>query len=86
MGNKEYLQKELDLLLEKLRFWRYVLFAIVSAIIGIIFSISQNKLNVNIIVFGLVLSGFLGMILSIKRISFLTQEYKKYLKELKDAE
>jgi hypothetical protein len=34
----------------------------------------------------LVLTGFLGMILSIKRISFLTQEYKKYLKELKDAE
>ncbi|ACM92422.1 hypothetical protein NAMH_0995 [Nautilia profundicola AmH] len=86
MGNKEYLQKELDLLLEKLRFWRYVLFAIVSAIIGIIFSISQNKLNVNIIVFGLVLSGFLGIILSIKRLTYLTQEYKEYLKELKDAE
>jgi len=86
LGNKEYLQKELDLLLEKLRFWRYVLFAIVSAIIGIIFSISQNKLNVNIIVFGLVLSGFLGIILSIKRLTYLTQEYKEYLKELKDAE
>jgi len=61
LGNKEYLQKELDLLLEKLRFWRYVLFA-------------------------LVLSGFLGIILSIKRLTYLTQEYKQYLKELKDAE
>ena len=37
MGKKERLQKELDLLLEKIRFWRYVIFAIVSGVIGVLF-------------------------------------------------
>jgi len=44
MGKKERLQKELDLLLEKIRFWRYSLLAILSGIVGMLFVVSQNKL------------------------------------------
>jgi len=38
MGKKERLQKELDLLLEKMRVWRYIILAIMSGTVGILFS------------------------------------------------
>lgn len=86
MGKKEKYQKELDFLLEKLRFWRYVIFVIVSAVTGVLFSLSQNKIIVNIIVLLLLLFGFIGIIISIKRISSLTKEYLYYLDLLEKEE
>jgi len=79
MGKKEKLQKELDLILEKIRFWRYVLFAIFSGVIGIIFGISQHKIYLNIGVILLLSTGLIGVILSIKRIENLTKVYNKNL-------
>ncbi|WP_457562286.1 hypothetical protein [Caminibacter pacificus] len=60
MGNKERIQKELDLFLEKLKFWRYVIFAIVSGVIGVV--------------------------ISIKRIDVLTKEYEELLEILEKEE
>ena len=76
MGKKERVQKELDLLLEKLRFWRYVIFGIVSGVIGILFSLTQNKITMNYGVIALLLFSLIGIIISIKRITSLTKDYK----------
>ncbi len=82
MGKKEKLQKELDLILDKLRFWRYVLFAIVSGVIGVLFGLSQHKIHLNWGIIFLLFLGFIGVILSIKRIGDLTSIYDENLKLL----
>ena len=86
MGKKEKIQKELDLILEKLRFWRYVIFGIVSAVIGVIYNISQNKTYVNIGIIILLFLSFLGIILSITRINSLTKKYYYFLSKLEKEE
>ena len=55
MGAKEYLQKELDFILEKLRFWRYVILITISGIIGII---SSKKIETLYIVLIMLWRGF----------------------------
>ena len=82
MGVKEKLQKELDLLLEKLRFWRYIIFGIVSGTLGIIVSASQNKLQMNLVIMTILVMGFIGIVTSIKRIDTLTKEYRQLLEFL----
>jgi sulfite exporter TauE/SafE len=82
MGSKERLQKELDLLLEKIRFWRYVIFGIVSGTLGIIISASQNKLQMNLTIMIVLIIGFIGLIISIKRIESLTNDYNAKLELL----
>jgi F0F1-type ATP synthase assembly protein I len=86
MGTKEKLQKELDLLLEKIRFWRYAIFGIVSGVIGVLFGITQNKIHINWGIITLLLLGFIGVIISIKRLSDLTREYQKDLELLEKEE
>jgi hypothetical protein len=86
MGSKERLQKELDLLLEKIRFWRYVIFAIISGVVGIIFTASQHKLNMNYLITLLLIASVVGLYISIRRIEFLTDEYYKLLDILEKEE
>jgi len=82
LGAKEKLQKELDLILEKMRFWRYVIVGIVSGTIGVIFGMSQNKIDFNFVVLFFLLLAVIGMIISVKRIEFLTRDYYKLLDRL----
>jgi sulfite exporter TauE/SafE len=82
LGKKEYLQKELDLILEKLRFWRYVIFGIFSGVIGVLFSVTQKKIIISVWLLALFVMGFLLILFSVKRISQLTREYYKFLEEL----
>ena len=63
MGKIEKYQKELDFILEKLRFWRYVIFAIVSGVVGILFSISQNKININLSIVLLLFFALMGVVI-----------------------
>ena len=86
MGVKEKLQKELDLILEKMRFWRYVIFGIFSGTLGIIVSASQDKLKLNLTIFIVLILALIGVIVSIKRIDFLTKEYQKFLELLEKEE
>ncbi len=79
MGRKEKLQKELDLILEKMRFWRYVIFGIVSGVLGITISLSQQKLHLNSTIIFILIFGLVGAIISVKRIDALTKEYKELL-------
>jgi len=86
MGKKERLQKELDLLLEKIRFWRYTLLALISAIVGMLFSITQGKVVVNYAILIFMVAGFLAMLIAVKRLSFIDKDYRELLKELERTE
>jgi len=46
MGKKERLQKELDLLLEKMRVWRYIILAIMSGTVGILFFRKNESMEI----------------------------------------
>ena len=86
MGKKERLQKELDLLLEKIRFWRYALLAIVSGIVGMLFAVSQEKIMINFAISGFAIFGFIGIIISVKRLSAIDTNYRELLDELEKVE
>lgn len=86
MGKKEKIQKELDLLLEKIRFWRYVILAIISGTVGMLFAASQGKLIVGVAVLGFVIAGFLGLIISVKRLGSVDTNYRELLNELERVE
>jgi len=82
MGAKERLQKELDLLLEKMKFWRYVIFGIVSGTVGMIFGASQNKLQLNLVAMVFLIFGLISIVISIKRLDTLTKKYEQLLNQL----
>ena len=86
MGEKETLQKELDFLLEKIRFWRYAILAVVSGIAGILLGISQTKLQTNGIVITLLLCGVIVLLIAVSRISSSTKEYQRLLELLRREE
>jgi len=86
LGTKERLQKELDLLLEKIRFWRFVIIGIVSGVVGVLFSLTQNKIHINWGVIILLAAGFAGIIVSITRLNDLTKGYQENLKLLEREE
>jgi len=86
IGKKERLQKELDLLLEKIRFWRYSLFAILSGIVGMLFAVSQNKVIVNTSISVFMLLGFIAIFISVKRLSAIDKDYRVLLDELEKEE
>ncbi len=86
MGAKEKLQKELDFLLEKMRFWRYVIFGIVSGVVGMLFGLTQHKIHLNWGTIILLALGLIGIIVSIIRLSTLTKNYQKDLELLEKEE
>ena len=82
MSKKDSLQKEIDALLDKMKFWRSVTVSIISGLIGIIFAISQNKLSVNNITNTLILTGILLIIISLKFMYNREQERIELVKKL----
>ena len=86
MGKKERLQKELDLLLEKMRVWRYIILAIMSGTIGILFSSISGKLEINYGISIFIILGFIGIFLSVKRLLALDKNYRELLDDLEEAD
>ena len=86
MGQKEKLQKKLDFILEKLRFWRNIIFAIVSAIVATIFAVNQAKIEATITLIILVFLGVMVLAISLVRLSKLTKEFNIYLEKLGEEE
>ena len=86
MGKKEKLQKELDLLLEKMRFWRYTLLAVISAIVGMAFSVSQGKIEIGSEVTFFSFAGFVVSVIAVKRLSSIDKEYRELLEELEKVD
>ncbi len=85
MGKKERLQKELDLLLEKMRIWRYIILAIISGTIGILFSSVSGKLEINYGISFFIILGFIGIFISVKRLLLLDKNYRELLNELEEV-
>lgn len=86
MGKKERLQKELDLLLEKMRVWRYIIIAIISGTIGILFSSVSGKLEINYGISIFVILGFIGIFISVKRLLELDESYRELLNDLEEVD
>ena len=86
MGKKERLQKELDLLLEKMRVWRYIILAIMSGTVGILFSSISGKLEIDYGIAIFIILGFIGIFISVKRLLLLDNNYRELLDDLEEAE
>ena len=81
MGKKERIQKELDLILEKLRFWRFVIVSIIAGILGL-----WIKREVDTTTAIIVCMGLIGIIFAIIRINTLTNLYYNLLDDLEKEE
>ncbi len=86
MGKKERLQKELDLILEKMRVWRYIIIAIISGTIGILFSSVSGKLEINYGISVFIFLGFIGIFISVKRLLALDKNYRELLNDLEEVD
>jgi len=86
MGKKERLQKELDLLLEKMRVWRYIILAILSGTVGILFSSISGKLEINYGISVFIILGFIGIFISVKRLLSLDKNYRELLNDLEETD
>ena len=62
MGLLEALQKKIDQIADKVRHLRYILIVLMSGIIGVIFGISQSKVQDGPIVDILLILGTIGVI------------------------
>jgi hypothetical protein len=81
----EYLKEEIKELRDKVSFLRNMLLALFSAIGGIIFGISQDKILINLMLEILIFVNILLIILFSLRIVYLENEKKKILKKLKEV-
>ncbi len=82
MAKKERLLKELDLLLEKMRFLKNSFLLLISSIIGLAFGTSQGKISQNLFTYILSFLGILILVFIITRISNTQEKYIKLLDEL----
>ena len=81
MGKLEKIQKELDLLLEKIRFWKNVFISVFSALIIAMFGVSQGKVVLNLFIIVLAILG-VGIVVSVMRLKELHAKYYIFLDEL----
>jgi len=86
VGQKEKLQKKLDFILEKLRFWRNIIFAVISSVVGIVFAVNQGKIELTNTLIIINIFGFLILLFSLNRLTSLTQEFNIYLDKLGEEE
>ena len=82
---REYLKEEIKLIADKVSFLRNVLLAIMSGVIGILFGISQNKINLNIGIVSLVIVGIIFTVLVAGRINLWEEKRKNLINKLKDV-
>jgi len=82
---REYLKEEIKLIADKVSFLRNVLLAIMSGVIGILFGISQNKINLNIGIVSLVIVGIIFTVLVAGRINWWEEKRKNLINKLKDV-
>jgi hypothetical protein len=59
MSEKEFLIKEIDSIIDKIRFWRNLLIAILSGLAAMLFGLSQKKLIINNLTVFLFISGII---------------------------
>ena len=75
MSEKEFLIKEIDSIIDKIRFWRNLLIAILSGLAAMLFGLSQKKLIINNLTVFLFISGII--LIAIITIIIKKEEEKK---------
>ena len=85
MSQKDVLSKEIDELLDEIKFWRNVLFAILSGLIGIVFTYSQDKIKLSSTLEVLISTGVISVfIILIVIYNKKNLKHKLHLKLLKE--
>ena len=77
MAKLERFQKELDYMLDKLRFWRLSLLSITAGIFGLMTKSSIGEIDIILMAIGVI-----GIGLSLKRISDIARDYYQILEKI----
>jgi len=82
---KEYLKEEIKIIIDKVNFLRNILLAIISGIVGVLFGITQNKIDVNFSMILLLIVGIIFAIAMAFRINRWEEKRKNLINKLKDV-
>ena len=69
-----------------MRVWRYIILAIMSGTIGILFSSLSGKLAINYGIAIFIILGFIGIFISVKRLLALDRNYREFLDDLEEVD
>jgi len=83
MSEKDFLIKEIDSIIDKIRFWRNLLIALLSGLAAMLFGLSQKKLIVNNLTIFLFISGIILIIVITVMIKKEDEKKKKLMLQLK---
>ena len=80
----EFIKEEIKIIADKVSFLRNILLAVMGGIIGILFGITQNKINLNFGLITLIILGVIFAIIIINRINLWEAKRKELIDKLKD--
>ena len=82
---KEYLKEEIKIIIDKVSFLRNILLAIISGIVGVLFGITQNKIDVNFSMILLLIVGIIFAVAIAFRINKWEEKRRNLINKLKDV-
>ena len=86
MAKKEQYQKEIDILMEELRFFHNLLLGLISGIIGVVYALGINKLALSSFIFIILTGGFLSLIFILVKITEIKEEQMVFIEKLGEVE
>jgi len=81
----EYLKEEIKIIIDKVSFLRNILLAIISGIVGVLFGITQNKIDVNFSMILLLIVGIIFAVAIAFRINKWEEKRRNLINKLKDV-
>ena len=75
--------KQIDILRDEIRWWMNIVLIVISSLVGGVFSISQNKIDLNFIVIGILLFLLATLIYSTLKLKELKNKIKINFKGIK---
>jgi len=86
MGKKESLQAEIEIIRDRVKFFRNLLLALISGLVGVLYAFTQHKIEENIYFIILISSGIFGIIYISVLIHFSEKNRKEFVKRLEKEE
>jgi len=80
---KDVILKKIDVLRDELKWWMNVVLVVISALVGGVFSLSQNKIDLNLILIGILFFLLIVLIYGTLKLKKLKTEININLKEIK---